>query len=62
MRAQSQALASAIGWMVLVQVACGWLWDAGMLTRQAALLHWLMVGVLPPGLAMWSMGKAAPQR
>lgn len=61
-RAQSQALALAIGWMVLAQVACGLLWDAGVLTRPAALLHWLVVGVLPPGLAMWGMGQAAPQR
>ncbi len=61
-RAQSWALALTVGWMLLAQVGCGLLWDAGVLTRQAALLHWLAIGVLPPGLAMWGMGRTAPQR
>lgn len=59
-RAQSRALAISIGWMLLAHIICALLWDAGALTRQAALLHWLIVGVLPPGLAMWGMGRAGP--
>jgi hypothetical protein len=30
-------------------------WDAELLTRQAALLHWLVVGALPPALALWNL-------
>jgi hypothetical protein len=36
-------------------LACVLCWDAGLLTRQASLLHWLVVGVLPPALALWGM-------
>lgn len=54
-RAQSKALVVSLIWMVAAQVACVLLWEAGFLTRQASLLHWLVVGVLPPALAMWGM-------
>ena len=54
-RAQSAALLVSLGWMVLAQLACVLCWDAGLLTRQASLLHWLLVGVLPPALALWGM-------
>lgn len=54
-RAQSKALVISLIWMVAAQVACVLLWEAGFLTRQASLLHWLVVGVLPPALAMWGM-------
>ncbi len=54
-RAQSTALVVSLVWMVVAQVACVLCWEAGLLTRQASLLHWLMVGVLPPALAMWGM-------
>jgi hypothetical protein len=40
--------------MMLAQLACVLCWDAGLLTRQASLLHWLVVGVLPPALALWT--------
>ena len=53
-RAQSLALLVSLAWMVLSQVGCVLCWDAGLLTRQASLLHWLVVGVLPPALAMWT--------
>lgn len=53
-RAQSVALLVSLAWMVLSQVGCVLCWDAGLLTRQASLLHWLVVGVLPPALAMWT--------
>ena len=54
-RAQSVALVVSLVWMMLSQVAFVLCWDAGLLTRQASLLHWLLVGVLPPALAMWTM-------
>jgi hypothetical protein len=54
-RAEQRALAISVAWMLLVQLACVVLWDAGWLERQAALVHWLVVGVLPPALALWGM-------
>ena len=53
-RTQSVALFVSLAWMVLAQLACVMCWDAGLLTRQASLVHWLMVGVLPPALALWT--------
>jgi hypothetical protein len=52
-RAEAAALLISLAWMVLAQLACVLCWDAGLLTRQASLLHWLVVGVLPPALALW---------
>ncbi len=43
--------------MLAVQLACVVLWDGGSLTRQGALVHWLLVGVLPPALALWVSQK-----
>jgi hypothetical protein len=50
-----QALAIAVAWMLVAQLACVLAWDSGWLTRQAALVHWLLVGVVPPALALWGM-------
>lgn len=52
-RAQSLALVVSLAWMLLAQLACVMCWEAGFLTRQASLLHWLVVGVMPPALALW---------
>jgi hypothetical protein len=60
LRAQSRALSISVVWMLVAQVICVLLWDAGWLTRPAALVHWLLVGVLPPALALWCMERAAP--
>ncbi|NOG69155.1 hypothetical protein [Roseicella sp. DB1501] len=54
-RAEQRALILAVAWMLVVQLACVALWDAGWLARQAALVHWLVVGVLPPAFALWGM-------
>jgi fatty acid desaturase len=54
-QAETLALTAAVAWMLLVQLACVLLWNGGWLTRQAALIHWLVVGVLPPALALWGM-------
>ena len=53
-RAQAVALLISLAWMVLAQVGCVIFWEAGVLTRQASLLHWLVVGVLPPAMALWT--------
>lgn len=52
-RPASAALAIAIIWLLVVQFVAVLAWDAELLTRKAALLHWLFVGVLPPALALW---------
>lgn len=57
-RRESCALSIAIVWMLLLQFICVLLWDAGWLTRQASLVHWLIVGVLPPALALWRLERA----
>jgi len=49
------ALAIALAWLLLTQLFAVLAWDAELLTRQAALLHWLIVGALPPALALWSL-------
>jgi membrane protein YqaA with SNARE-associated domain len=61
-RAQSWALVVSLAWMILSQVGCVLCWDAGLLTRQASLLYWLVVGVLPPALAMWTMETERARR
>lgn len=55
---ETRALAMALAWLVLVQVFVALAWDAELLTRQAALFHWLVVGALPAALALWSMPDA----
>lgn len=55
------ALATSVVWLLVVQALAVLAWDADLLTRQGALIHWLIVGVLPPALALWSM-PAPPAR
>ena len=54
------ALAIAVLWMLALQLICVVLWDNGWLTRQAALVHWLIVGVAPPALALWQLEGHRP--
>ncbi len=49
----THALFVAIAWMLAIQALAVLGWHLGLLTRQAALMHWLVVGVLPPALALW---------
>lgn len=58
--AGNAALAISIIWLLVVQFAAVLAWDAELLTRKAALLHWLVVGVLPPALALWQTRLPAP--
>ncbi len=60
-RGQVRALAISIAWMLAVQLGCVVLWDTEWLTRQAALIHWLVIGVLPPALALWSAHDPAEE-
>lgn len=54
-QAETAALAISVIWLLVVQFAAVLAWDAEILTRQSALVHWLVVGVLPPALALWGM-------
>jgi hypothetical protein len=54
-RIETFALAIAVLWMLALQLVCVVLWDSGWLTRQGALVHWLLVGVMPPALALWQL-------
>lgn len=60
-RAEQRALTISVAWMLLVQLGCVLLWDAGFFGRQAALIQWLLVGVLPPAFALWGMKHAEPE-
>jgi hypothetical protein len=59
-RAETFALAIAILWMLAMQLICVVLWDSGWLTRQGALVHWLIIGVAPPALALWQLEGQQP--
>jgi hypothetical protein len=59
--AETRALGLSIAWLLLVQILAVIAWEADLLTRQGALLHWLTVGVLPPALALWSLAPDEPQ-
>jgi hypothetical protein len=52
---ETLALGIAVAWLLFAQLVAVLAWDVGLLSRQAALLHWLVVGVLPPALSLWSM-------
>jgi hypothetical protein len=52
----------AVVWMLLVQYGCVLLWGADWLTQQSALVHWLVVGSLPPILAPAQMRPAEATR
>jgi hypothetical protein len=54
-QAETAALAVSIIWLLIVQFVAVLDGTAELLTRQGALIHWLIVGVLPPALALWSM-------
>ncbi len=54
-QAETAALAISVIWLLIVQFAAVLAWDAEILTRQSALVHWLVIGVLPPALALWGM-------
>ena len=57
---ETAALAVSIAWLLFVQFAVVLGWEAGMFTRQGALVHWLLIGVLPPALALWTMKPRSP--
>ncbi|MGG5811702.1 hypothetical protein [Falsiroseomonas sp. CW058] len=62
-QAETAALAISVIWLLVAQFMAVLAWDAQLLTRQGALVHWLLVGVLPPALALWGMKpSAAPTR
>jgi hypothetical protein len=46
------------GWMLLAQLGCVLGWQAGWFDRPGALVHWLLLGVLPPAMALWQSERA----
>jgi hypothetical protein len=56
---ETRALFVAIVWLLFVQLLAVLAWQTGLVSRGGALIHWLVVGVLPPALALWGMGGAA---
>ena len=53
--AEGAALILSILWLLLTQFLAVLAWDAGLLSRPAAVAHWVMIGVLPPALALAGM-------
>ena len=51
---ETAALGISILWLLVAQLASVLAWDAELVTRQAALVHWLLLGVLPPAMALWT--------
>ncbi len=54
-------LAISVIWLLVAQLGCVLAWDFELLTRQAALVHWLVIGVLPPALALWQLEAPEPE-
>ncbi|PWS38078.1 hypothetical protein DFH01_01880 [Falsiroseomonas bella] len=52
---ESRALAISVGWLVLVQLLAVLAWSIGLLSREAAVVHWVLLGVLPPAMALASL-------
>ncbi|MCK8786428.1 hypothetical protein M0638_18795 [Roseomonas sp. NAR14] len=52
-RALLPALLVSTAWLLLCQLVFVVLWHFGWMSHGVALLHWLVVGVMPPGMALW---------
>lgn len=61
LEAETKALAISVIWLLVVQFAAVLAWDHELITRQGALVHWLVAGVLPPALALWGMKQPEAQ-
>lgn len=53
--AHTLALLASLLWIALAAAAGGWAMELHLATPKAALLQWLVAGVLPPALALASM-------
>ncbi|MDI3309552.1 MAG: hypothetical protein QJR07_20975 [Acetobacteraceae bacterium] len=51
--APMRALSIPVAWMLPGAAPVRGVVEHRLLTHQSALTHWLMVGVLPPALALW---------
>jgi hypothetical protein len=52
---ETLALGASVLWLLAIQLIAVSAWQLDLLSRQGALIHWLVVGVLPPALALWTM-------
>jgi hypothetical protein len=50
--AESRALALSVVWLLAIQLLALLAWGAGLLSREAAVVHWVLLGVLPPAMAL----------
>jgi hypothetical protein len=58
--ARSRALAISVVWLLAIQALALLAWHAGLLTREAAVVHWVLLGVLPPAMALAGMANSPP--
>lgn len=56
----SRALAISVVWLVSIQVLAVIAWGAGLLSREAAVVHWVILGVLPPAMALAGLANSPP--
>jgi hypothetical protein len=57
---ESRALAISVAWLVLIQFLAVLAWGGGLLSREAAVVHWVLLGVLPPAMALAGMANSPP--
>jgi hypothetical protein len=55
---ESRALAISVAWLVLMQFLAVLAWSVGLLSRESAVVHWVLLGVLPPAMALASLTQS----
>jgi hypothetical protein len=50
--AERRAFALSLGWLFVMQALALLAWNAGLLSRDAAVVHWVLLGVMPPAMAL----------
>jgi hypothetical protein len=56
-----RAFVISVAWLIAVQILALLAWSIGLMTRDSALLHWVLLGVLPPAMAL-ARASAKPSR
>jgi hypothetical protein len=47
-------------WLLATQLLALLAWWAGLLSREAAVVHWVLLGVLPPAMALAAYRPSPP--
>ncbi|WP_137181627.1 hypothetical protein [Roseomonas sp. AR75] len=50
--AAPRAFAISVAWLIAAQILALLAWGFGLMTRDSALVHWVLLGVLPPAMAL----------